>query len=118
MKELKFTCKAEIEEYDEVYDENVEIVINFYKKNKKDNFYLMDIGIGEFSINFFNPKFVKNPYQVLCEHFGYNEIHLKNHLVKHYQCVFKWNKIYVPEIELNNLINKLESFQIMDKLLE
>jgi len=112
MKKLKFTCKADIEEYDEVSNGEIRLEINFYKQNKKDDSYIMNIDINDHSIDLMDQRTVKNPYQIFCDHIGYNELHFKNHLIKHFKCIFKWSKIYVPENELENLINKLESFQV------
>ena len=118
IKELEFTCKAEIEEYEEIYDGEVGILIIFQKENKNDKNCLMEIWIDDHTIDFMDQRLVKNPYQIFCDHIGYNGLHFKNHLIKHYNCTFKWGKIYVPENQLNNLIEKLESFKIIDKLIE
>ena len=61
IKELEFTCKTEIKEYDEVYDGKAGILIIFRKENRNDKNCLMEIWIDDRFIDPMDQDTVKNP---------------------------------------------------------
>jgi len=116
MKNFKFEQITECKEDGEINLDRVIIEIYFKRTDKRSNLYHMEFNCE--TMNDMHISIIKSPYQILCEYLNYNEVHLKNHFAKHYECKLYNHHYCFPGHQIEKIIQWFETFKVMKELVK